>query len=52
MRARCRDGVDQVVHYLDGVGTSGGLDKLTGGAFGRGIEDNIRELYPQTPPCD
>ena len=37
--------VDQVVYYHDGVGTGGPLDKLTGGAFGRGIEDNIRDLY-------
>jgi uncharacterized protein (DUF2235 family) len=38
-------GVDQVVFYHEGVGTSGGLDKYTGGAFGQGIENNIRELY-------
>jgi uncharacterized protein (DUF2235 family) len=39
------DGKDQVVFYHDGVGTSGGLDKFTGGAFGHGIEENIRDLY-------
>jgi uncharacterized protein (DUF2235 family) len=39
------DGACQVVYYHEGVGTSGGLDKFTGGAFGRGIEVNIRELY-------
>lgn len=39
------DDVEQVVYYHDGVGTNGGLDKFTGGAFGRGIERNIRELY-------
>jgi len=38
-------GIEQVVSYHDGVGTSGGLDKFTGGAFGRGIEQNIREIY-------
>lgn len=38
-------GVDQIVIYHDGVGTEKGMDKLTGGAFGHGIEDNIRELY-------
>ena len=27
--------IEQVVYYHDGVGTSGGLDKFTGGAFGR-----------------
>lgn len=46
-RAVCtRDGaVDQVVIYHDGVGTGRGLDRFTGGAFGDGIETNIRELY-------
>jgi uncharacterized protein (DUF2235 family) len=45
IRPRATSGVDQIVYYHDGVGTSGGLDRLTGGAFGRGIEDNIRNLY-------
>ena len=45
IRPRDSKGVDQVVIYHDGVGTSGGLDKFSGGAFGRGIEDNIRSLY-------
>lgn len=42
---RAANGIDQIVFYHDGVGTSAGLDKFTGGAFGRGIERNIRELY-------
>jgi len=42
---RSRDGIDQIVYYHEGVGTGPGLDKFTGGAFGRGIEINIRELY-------
>ena len=33
------------MYYHDGVGTGGNLDKYTGGAFGHGIEDNIRDLY-------
>jgi uncharacterized protein (DUF2235 family) len=37
--------VQQVVYYHDGVGTHKGLNQLTGGAFGEGIEDNIRDLY-------
>jgi uncharacterized protein (DUF2235 family) len=37
--------VDQVVFYHDGLGTGGPLDKVTGGAFGTGIEENIRALY-------
>ncbi|GLQ87717.1 T6SS phospholipase effector Tle1-like catalytic domain-containing protein [Dyella flagellata] len=39
------DGIDQVVFYHDGVGTGHGLDKWTGGAFGSGVEQNVRELY-------
>jgi uncharacterized protein (DUF2235 family) len=39
------DGASQIVFYHEGVGTSRGLDRLTGGAFGAGIEDNIRTLY-------
>jgi uncharacterized protein (DUF2235 family) len=42
---RAANGIDQIVFYHDGVGTSAGLDKYTGGAFGQGIERNIRELY-------
>jgi uncharacterized protein (DUF2235 family) len=39
------NGTPQVVYYLEGVGMGGGLDKFTGGAFGEGIEANIRALY-------
>lgn len=42
---RDTDGVHQMVIYHDGVGTRGPLDKATGGAFGSGIEDNVRDLY-------
>jgi uncharacterized protein (DUF2235 family) len=38
-------GVDQIVFYHDGLGTGGPLDKVTGGAFGAGIEDNVRVIY-------
>ncbi len=37
--------VDQIVFYHDGLGTRGPLDRTTGGAFGSGIEENIRNLY-------
>lgn len=37
--------VDQVVLYLYGVGTGGKWDELTGGAFGAGLERNVRALY-------
>ena len=31
--------------YHDGIGTRGPLDHFTGGAFGHGMEGNIRTLY-------
>ena len=44
---RASDGTDQIVYYLYGVGTGGVLDRLTGGAFGDGVEQNVRNLeYP------
>jgi uncharacterized protein (DUF2235 family) len=43
--AQALDGIDQIVCYHTGVGTGGPLDQLTGGAFGKGIEENIRVLY-------
>jgi uncharacterized protein (DUF2235 family) len=45
IRPRARDSVDQVIFYHDGLGTRGPMDKVTGGAFGTGIETNIRNLY-------
>jgi uncharacterized protein (DUF2235 family) len=45
VRVRDRHGIDQVVFYKDGLGTGGPLDKVTGGAFGHGIEANVRDLY-------
>jgi len=39
------DGVNQVVYYHSGVGTGGPLDTFTGGAFGHGMEANVREMY-------
>lgn len=45
IRARAANGIDQIVYYHDGVGTEGGLDKFTGGAFGHGIEENVRSIY-------
>jgi uncharacterized protein (DUF2235 family) len=46
IRARAPDGVDQVVFYHDGIGTEGGaVDRVTDGAFGHGMEENIRTLY-------
>jgi uncharacterized protein (DUF2235 family) len=45
VKARANDCVDQVVYYHKGVGTLGRTDQLTGGAFGDGMEVNVRDLY-------
>lgn len=39
------DGTSQIVIYHDGVGTQKGLEHITGGTTGEGIEGNIRDLY-------
>jgi uncharacterized protein (DUF2235 family) len=38
-------GMPQVVLYDQGVGTGNSLDRLTGGALGEGLEDNIYRAY-------
>jgi uncharacterized protein (DUF2235 family) len=41
-----RDGsLVQVAYYDQGVGTGNVLDRLTGGAFGAGLEENIHDAY-------
>ncbi len=41
-----RDGlIAQVTCYDHGVGTGNSLDRLTGGAFGHGLADNLFEAY-------
>ena len=40
----CPDGWEQRCYYDEGVGT-GVLDGLSGGAFGIGLEQNVREAY-------
>jgi uncharacterized protein (DUF2235 family) len=37
--------IPQVVFYDQGVGTGNSLDRITGGAFGKGLEDNIHDAY-------
>ena len=39
-----RDGVAQIIHYDEGVGT-GDWDTLRGGMLGSGLIDNVREAY-------
>lgn len=43
---RPRDGaIAQLTYYDHGVGTGNSLDRLTGGAFGHGLADNLFEAY-------
>lgn len=37
--------VQQVVYYDRGVGSGGPADRLLGGAFGRGLADNVLDAY-------
>ena len=39
------DGKHQVVFYDQGVGTYNAFDKILGGAFGKGIEQNVLDAY-------
>ena len=46
-----KDGTEQVVFYDEGIGTAGStgiqkkLDRLFGGALGKGIDENIQQAY-------
>ncbi|KAF7552025.1 hypothetical protein G7046_g7540 [Stylonectria norvegica] len=45
-KRRCTDGKLQVISYESGVGTgSNTLDSITGGAFGLGLSERVRESY-------
>nr|XP_036584755.1 peptidoglycan binding domain containing protein [Colletotrichum truncatum]KAF6794405.1 peptidoglycan binding domain containing protein [Colletotrichum truncatum] len=45
-RRKCTDGRVQVIEYESGVGTgSNTLDALTGGAFGLGLSERVRQVY-------
>ncbi|MBI1392496.1 MAG: DUF2235 domain-containing protein [Alphaproteobacteria bacterium] len=39
------DGVQQLVYYAQGIGTRSTFDRLTGGAFGHGINIEISDAY-------
>ncbi|KAK4195059.1 hypothetical protein QBC40DRAFT_212311 [Triangularia verruculosa] len=41
----CSDGRPQIINYFAGVGTANSLDQFTGGAFGMGLDQDIREVY-------
>src|SRR5690606_17888076 len=38
-------GIPQITSYGQGVGTGSSLDRVTGGAFGRGLDDNLYAAY-------
>lgn len=38
-------GVKQITFYDKGVGTGGPIDRIRGGAFGRGLGDNVKDGY-------
>ncbi|KAK4463879.1 hypothetical protein QBC42DRAFT_304483 [Cladorrhinum samala] len=41
----CSDGTHQIINYFAGVGTANSIDQFTGGAFGMGLDQDIREVY-------
>jgi uncharacterized protein (DUF2235 family) len=43
--AKRKEDMPQIVYYGQGVGTGNSLDRITGGAFGQGLEDNIFSAY-------
>ncbi|KAK3356622.1 peptidoglycan binding domain-containing protein [Lasiosphaeria hispida] len=46
LRRNCLDGKPQIIFYDSGVGSSSStVDKILGGAFGMGLDENIREAY-------
>ncbi|PHH84150.1 hypothetical protein CDD83_2401 [Cordyceps sp. RAO-2017] len=45
-KRRCADGTLQIINYESGVGSgSNVLDSITGGAFGVGLAERVREAY-------
>lgn len=45
IRPVAADGVPQFVLYHPGVGTGPFLDRWTGGAFGEGLSNNVKDIY-------
>jgi len=45
VRPVARDGAAQVVFYDWGIGTGGRFDRISGGAFGRGLDRHIQDVY-------
>ena len=45
LRRNCSDGTHQIISYFAGVGTANTIDQFTGGAFGMGLDRDIRLVY-------
>lgn len=45
LRRNCSDGTHQIISYFAGVGTANAIDQFTGGAFGMGLDRDIRLVY-------
>lgn len=45
LRATDDAGTHQIIFYDKGVGTGGWINRLRGGALGRGLGDNVRDAY-------
>lgn len=43
--AKCDGDIPQIIYYDQGVGSGNALDRLSGGAFGKGLEENIHDAY-------
>jgi uncharacterized protein (DUF2235 family) len=45
VKATAANGIPQIVYYHEGLGTGDSFDKVTGGAFGWGIDQAIQNAY-------
>jgi hypothetical protein len=45
VRAAAADGTPQIAFYDRGIGTDGHVDRIIGGAFGRGLAENVKDGY-------
>ncbi len=45
IKTSAKDKTPQIVFYDEGIGTGNKVDKLLGGAFGKGIDQSIQEAY-------
>ena len=45
IKPSANDSIPQIVYYQEGLGTGDEFDKITGGAFGWGIDKDIQDAY-------